>query len=178
MGYLEQSTLARRPAAAGLELSTELIVWMPFDGLAEYRGTRAAIEAEGLIPGTTRWPNGFDSLHWEDGEYSYWLRRQRPEGVKGPRNKLLDMDYWAFRFTPLRGKCFADLNLERKARELAELIQKRSRSGQAEIQAAFDRWLEAERDVRFQAIKNRIPGVTRQKRKQPEKEKDPPPAVV
>jgi len=73
MSIIAQSAFAQSPAAAGLDLSAEIIICSPIDGIAEYQGTRTALEAEGIIPEGTVWPNGFDRLYWSDDKFSVEL---------------------------------------------------------------------------------------------------------
>lgn len=161
---IAQSALAQSPAAAGLDLSRELIVVaIPDIYLTEYQGTRAALEAEGVIPSSTKWPTGFDDLHWDDGRLRYWLRRQRPEGVKGARNSLLNIDWWMLRCDPCSSSPEI-LSVERKAKELAAARFLASPEGAEVKSRRWNAWLEARTDDKFQAFKALIPGLIRPKR--------------
>lgn len=165
VAYLTQSTLARSPASAGLDLSAEIIVCSPFEGLAEYQGTRAAIEAEGIIPADTKWPEGFKDLQWEDDKFRYWIRRKRPEGVKGPRKQFLDIDWWMLRCDPVEDDMsWAAKNIKRKAKELADEIYRHSTEGRAEIDKQRNAYCKALSDKKFQAFKSLIAGTTPPKR--------------
>ena len=161
---MAQSVFAQSPAASGLDLSTEIIVCTPHSDIAEYQGTRAALEAEGVIPAATKWPDGFDDLRWEDDKFCYWLRRERPEGIKGPRKQFLDFDWWMFRFHPRDAKPGDVRNVERKAKDLADAVYHQSAKGKAEWCVNWDRYCEAENDDKFQAFKALIPGINRPKR--------------
>jgi len=70
---------------------TELVVCLnPYNlDYCEYFGTRAMLEAEGILPENINWPEGFDGNRWDDGRFKYWLRRVRPEGIKGPKKAFL-----------------------------------------------------------------------------------------
>ena len=57
-------------------------------GFAEYHGSRALLEAEGVIPAGTQWPQGYDEVRWRAGPMDYQLYRQRPAGAKGPRTQF------------------------------------------------------------------------------------------
>lgn len=162
--FIYQSVLAQSNAAAGLDLSAEIIVCSPFDGIAEYQGTRAALEAEGVIPTGTVWPDGFDSLYWGDDNFSYWLRRERPEGVKGPRKQFLGMDWWMFRCDPVKVQSWEAKAIEKKAKALASEIYRQSPNGRAEWGKQLNAYMEARRDDKFQAFKALIPGIVRPKR--------------
>lgn len=155
---------AKFPSSVGLDLLAEVIVSTPYSNIAEFQGTRAALEGEGVIPATTKWPKGFDDLYWEDDKFRYWLRRVRPEGVKGARKQLLDMDWWMFRCDPVNAKSLPELNLERKAKELADEIYRQSAKGRAERNKQWDAYWKAKEDERFQAFKSMIPGINRPKR--------------
>ena len=51
----------------------------------EYFGTRAQLEAEGVIPSGMEWPaTGAKEVGWKEGRLKFGLRRIRPEGLKGP----------------------------------------------------------------------------------------------
>ncbi len=140
-------------AFLGLDPSNEVVVYMPFEGLLEYQGTRAALEAEGTIPAGTDWPEGFADLHWEDGRLHYRLRRERPEGHKGPRRQFLDVDWWSFRIDPLAAESFETRKVKRKAKELADAIHRATAQGQAEWHAQCDRYFAAKKDAMFQTFK-------------------------
>jgi hypothetical protein len=158
------SVPAQLPAASGLDLCAELIVRMPCERLLEYQGTRAAIEAEGLIPSETVWPVGFSDLHWQDGDYNFWIRRQRPDGVKGPRKLFLEIDWWMLRINPVNFITPDQWVIERKAKELREATYRATAKGRADMQARFDRSWDARHDSRFMAFLSRIPGINGKKR--------------
>jgi hypothetical protein len=152
--------IAQSPAAAGLDLSTEIIVvCMTYPDIAEYQGTRSALEAEGVIPADTKWPEAFDYLKWNDGKFEYFLRRERPNGIKGTRKQLMDVDWWMVRCDPLNAKNVNVRNVELKAKELADIIHNQSAKGFAEWKEQCNRKWEAEEDKKFQAFKALIPGV-------------------
>lgn len=156
---ITQSTFAQSPAAAGLNFLLEVIVCTPSTDIAEYQGTRAALEAEGVIPRGTNWPEQFNDLFWDKEGFRYWLRRIRPEGVKGPRKQFVDFDWWMFRFYPINRKGPGELHVERKAKELADLIYRQSPNGREEWSKRYDRYWKAMGDDKFQAFKALIPGV-------------------
>lgn len=133
--------------------STELVVCTPHSEIAEYQGTRATLEAEGVIPAGTNWPEGFNDLRWSDGRFRYWLRRERPEGCKGPRRQFLTVDWWMFRCDPLETESVAARGIKRKAKELADAVHRASAKGQAESNAHWNRWCEARNDKPFDAFK-------------------------
>lgn len=165
MSILTQSALAQSTAAAGLDLTAELIVSIPLGcSFAEYQGTRATLEAEGVIPAGTKWPDAFNDLVWEDGTFEYWLRRKRPEGIKGPRKNFLSVDWWMFRCDPIQRKSHETVAIEKKSKELADEIHRHSPKGKEEWNKQWFASLEAQRDDRFQDFIALIPGATKPKR--------------
>lgn len=163
MATIAQSAFAQLPAASGLDLSAEIIVYTLYSHITEYQGTRAALEAEGVIPAGTQWPKDWDILRWKDGTFHYWLRRERPKGIKGSRQQLLNFDWWQFRFNPINAKSILDCNIELKAKELADMIHRQSPEGHAAWSKQFDRYCSAQQDEKFQAFKALIPGLVRPK---------------
>jgi hypothetical protein len=159
-----QSMFARFPAAQGLDLCKEIIVCTPYSDIAEYQGTRAAIEAEGVIPAGTTWPVGFNDLHWEDEKFRYWLCRQRLHGVKGRRQSYLNVDWWMFRCYPVETKSLEMRAVERKAKELADEIYRQSSEGKAVWNKQWNAHWASLKDEKFQAFKALIPGINRPKR--------------
>lgn len=168
MDIIAQSAIARRPAAAGLDLNQELIVTSVVEqALAEYQGTRAAIEAEGIIPEGMLWPIGFENIYWKSEGLRFWLARFRPEGIKGSRAELSDMDWWMLRINPLEFVDYSKLHLRLKARELVEAIYYASDEGRAQSLLRMQRYEAAQDDRGWQVFKNLIPGIRRPPRGRP-----------
>lgn len=160
---ITQSVFAQSPASVGLDLSAEIIVCTPYTNIAEYQGTRAALEDESVIPTGTKWPTGFDDLSWEDDQFRYWLCRKRPEGAKGPRKQFLEVDWWMIRFDPLKTESFETRIVMLKAKELADTIYLQSAKGKAERYQHWERYWESVHDDKFQAFKALIPSIIRPK---------------
>ena len=85
--------------ALGASAPDDLIVVLNPHNLdfAEFLGPRAMLEAEGIIPPGTNWPQGYDDLRWQAGRFNYWLSRRRPPGAKGPRKQFADCDWFLLR---------------------------------------------------------------------------------
>ncbi len=149
--------------SAPIALPSELAISMKYAGLAKYQGTRTMLEAEGIIPAKTKWPEGYDDVRWDDGKYRYWMRRERPEGAKGPRKLFVTVDWWSVR-QQLIAENHVTRELERKKQELAEYAYRNSAAGQAESYRQFDSYMEACADEKFQAFKALIPGLIKPKR--------------
>jgi len=152
-------SFAMYPAAAGLDLAAEIIACTPYSNIVEYIGTWAALESEGLIPSGTTWPESFNDLQWESGSSRYWLRRQRPEGVKGPRKLFVEVDWWCLRIDPVCQESVADQAIRKKAKALADEIYRQSAEGKREWFEMWRRHDESRKDAAFQAFKARIPGL-------------------
>lgn len=123
----------------------------------EYEGTRAQLEAEGVIPADTRWPDGTQAVYWEDGRFSWGLRRKRPEGLKGPMKLWTRGDWWVLRCDLLNGPDLAMRRILDKKRELELVIYQNSPAGIREAYARSERVRDAARDIAFQHFKTLIP---------------------
>ena len=136
---------------------------MGYIGIAEFQGTRAMLEAEGIVPANIKWPDGYDDQRWDEGKFEYWMRRERPEGAKGPRKLFADVDWWCLRQQVI-GETFIDYELKRKKKELAEYVYRHSAKGQADSDRSFNAYAAACSDKKFQAFKALFPGLVKPKR--------------
>lgn len=75
----------------------EMVITIRERESAQWDGSAAQLRAEGLIPENTEWPELRSSCYWQNGGFSYWLRRIRPPGTKGPMSVWLNGDYWMLR---------------------------------------------------------------------------------
>ncbi|MES2024480.1 MAG: hypothetical protein V4448_02880 [Pseudomonadota bacterium] len=130
----------------------------------EYQGNRAQLEAEGVIPEGTEWPDGDSSVKWEAGRFTYRLRRTRPDGMKGPKKLWVEADWWALRWDTTEPQDYAANEIKRKTKELADTIYRRSPRGCAEWSANWNRYCKALEDKKFQAFKALIPALVPTKR--------------
>lgn len=161
---IEQSAYAQSPAAAGLDLSSEVIVSTPLQCLAFYFGTRAALEAEGFIPPGTEWPAGFSTVEWQSGGLSFGISRARPEGVKGPRKVLLQLDWWELRVDLVEKPNLLARDVVQKTKALNDAIHANSVAGRAEARLWSQRLSAAMADDAYQAFKAQIPGLVKSRR--------------
>jgi len=120
----------------------------------EYEGTRAQLEAEGVIPPGTEWPEGALDQRWEAGRFRYWLRRCRPDGMKGPMKLWTSGDWWCLRCDLLNGPDHATRSILEKKRELATELYRHSAAGQREWNAQLNLYWKAQEDKAFQAFKS------------------------
>ena len=129
----------------------------------EYEGTRAQLDAEGVIPPSTKWPEGVQRLYWSDDRFTWCLVRTRPLGLKGPMSLWASGDWWGLRCSDLHNRSDARRVAEMK-RGLADELYRQSPAGQRAWNAAFERRMKAQRDQAFQAFKLLIPGLIAPKR--------------
>jgi hypothetical protein len=125
----------------------------PYDlDFAEYQGSRAQLEAEGVIPPDTKWPEGGASVSWEAGQLEYSLSRTRPEGMKGPQKLWLAGDWWSLRFQLKIRPNQGARAIQKKAAELAAELHRQSPEGQRQRSRE---WAACE-DKAFQAFKTKF----------------------
>jgi len=144
--------------------TTEVVVEHPFTvcirphgcDFAEYQGSRAQLEAEGVIPAGTEWPEGQQSVSWEQGLLSFSLKRTRPEGMKGPMKLWIAGDYWNLRWERKVMPGRAARAIAEKSMELAKVIYDESPEGRRAYSARFELYWAAYKDKAFQAFKNTI----------------------
>lgn len=144
----------------------ELIIAIDYygSGRTEFIGTRAMLEAEGIIPANTRWPEAYGRECWNIGPLHFELGRQRPEGVKGPRKAFATCDWWCLRQERPDGLSHWQRVFRVKKKELDDLAYACSREGQIKQAAEFERRCAASRDVGFQAFLAQFPGLLPQPR--------------
>ncbi|MDN7906229.1 hypothetical protein QZM18_19215 [Burkholderia diffusa] len=126
----------------------------------EYIGTRLQLEAEGIIPSGTKWPDGFREIRWRANDLYFSLRRERPEGVKGPRRSFFDCDNWRLRIEPEnRSESERAYLIAEKAKELHDLIRIGSNEWRTELYKSHGTFVAAKNDRGFQAFKALIPAL-------------------
>lgn len=164
METIEQCVFANLPAASGLNLLSELIVCTPLTEIAEYQGTRATLEEEGIIPSDLKWPKGSEAVTWRNKNFDFLMRRERPKGLKGPRKLFSELDWWMLRCDPVQRKSPNEYAIDRKLKELSEARYRESQRGREEHSQQFRRYCVALDDEKFQAFKALIPGMSKTKR--------------
>lgn len=160
---------ARQAPAAALpdqvnEPELHIEIWR--DWYADFKGTAAQLIAEGLTPEGFEWPHAANNAQWEANGFTYWLRRVRPDGHKGPKRSWLELDHWLIH-VQVTGRDFAwrrRRKLERMAEELAAEQYRDTAAGSRERDAHWKRYWKACGDEAFQAFKSLIPGLVSPKR--------------
>ncbi len=109
---------------------------------ARYIGTRAVLEAEGIVPADVQWPDRFEIQHWKSAEgVSFRLSRLRPEGAKGPRRAFFDVDWWQINMSDGGAVPWATYRIELAAAELRRAQYVASPAWQAARERmADDKW--------------------------------------
>lgn len=152
---------ASAPVSAPAELSDEISISLHEYGAGawtEFRGTRAQLEAEVLVPPSTQWPaSGYSQSSWESGAVLYLLRRVRPLGAKGPRRAFAQVDHWSLR-TVLLGIHWTEREIALKKSELQAIVHRVSAQGRAESSAHVHAHAAAQSDQRFGAFLGQITG--------------------
>jgi hypothetical protein len=147
------SLRTKYPVPAAAVIASDLIIEiLPRDSV-EWLGTRAQLEAEGLVPREVLWPDRDRWIGWTADGFEFWLRRARPLGMKGPKRLWIQGDWWALRQTLLanRGKGHWPAVIYEKKCELDALLWSQSDEGQR----CVERWQNARSDRRFQSFKNK-----------------------
>lgn len=136
----------------------------------EFQGTRAQLEAEGLIPPDLRWPGeGFDCVEWQAGKVRYRLCRRRPDCAKGPRKAFAGIDWWSVRSELLDPRPWNERILADKVAEFRKSVYALSAEGLAARSQLFNAYCEAKRDAGFQAFLSRVPGLVKPARRRASK---------
>lgn len=136
-------------------LPVELSIHIERDCCAVYRGTRAQLEAEGVIPADLTWPQGKHWTSWSAANCEFDLHRYRPEGMKGPAKLWMEGDFWALRIVPERFPMF-DSHIRKKARELRDAIYWQTSEGRRRLSNTWEALDRARRDTDFRAFKTKI----------------------
>jgi len=145
-------------------LIDEVVVCTLSDGVVEYWGTRAAIEAEGIVPDSVQWPTEYNSVKWKSGLLQFSLVRHRPEGVKGSRRELSAVNWWRLRWAYDDYAHTELLSERRKIKELKRQLYLCSDEGKQEGRRRWNLFARAREDERFCAFLNGIPAIAGLKR--------------
>ncbi|WP_154671176.1 hypothetical protein [Paraburkholderia mimosarum] len=163
----EASNASARTEQSTPSADRELQIRIDIERYTEYKGTRAQLEAEGIIPPDLEWPEGGRDTEWTSGQTEYVLCRCRPDGLRGPNSVWLrgNYDCWMLRIFP--GGCADVINsqIRLKLREVHRALYFRSAEGQACSTRTWQAAAKAHTDERFQAFKALIPGLVPPPRK-------------
>ncbi|WP_157636483.1 hypothetical protein [Burkholderia ubonensis] len=128
----------------------------------QYQGTRAQLEAEGVIPDGLEWPTGRNNAAWQRGEQHFLLRRCTVPGAKRRVSDLESVDWWCMHVSKDH---VLDPEIAEQVKKLRAMIYERSPQGTAERLENWRRINAAYRDEKFQAFKALIPGLAPVSRK-------------
>lgn len=164
-----QAPRLRQPLAASFEPAIDgdatgtagdlRIEFCPTMETAYYTGTRAQLEAEGLIPQPARWPQGRCVAQWERGPLHFSLSRTKPEGATGRAKEWEAADWWTVRVSRSGGH--RQTVVRTKMRELERALHEASHAGEREFYSLWRRSMAARDDARFQSALSAMlpPGV-------------------
>ncbi|WP_157652796.1 hypothetical protein [Burkholderia ubonensis] len=128
----------------------------------QYQGSRAQLEAEGIVPGGLEWPTGRNYATWRRGEQRFGLRRCKLPGAKQKVAEWESGDWWCVHV----GKDHAlDPEVVEQIMKLRAMVHARTPQGKAELAEQWQRIDAAYRDEKFQAFKALIPGLAPVSRK-------------
>lgn len=147
------------PVVVERELEIEIVK----DQWVCYYGTSAQLKDEGFGPELSEWPSGRSSLCWCEGELEFWLRRCRPQGMKGPAKLWTEGDFWFLRISRF-DEGGSDHRVRYHQRALKEAAYQASEQGRRQCMETIDRLLEARADQHFQAFKAKFPALNSPKR--------------
>lgn len=125
----------------------------------EFEGTRAQLEAEGVIPPATHWPADARWVEWIAGPLKFHLRRTRPPGLKGPMRLWVNGDWWCLHCDQVNAPDHLQQRVIDARRKLQEEAYRASPAGQRAWSEEYRRRREADRDRAFQAFKASVPGL-------------------
>lgn len=148
------------------------IVCRPYNNFAwEFHGTRAQLEAEGVIPPSTVWPqSGTAVVSWIVGRALLTLRRTRPPGVKGPARLWQQADWWYLRSDLQDPPSYEAQRIEELRAALDDALWRTTPEGRRALGQRWARRHAAQQDPYFRAFLARItPAMTRPPRGRPSK---------
>lgn len=119
----------------------------------QYEGTRAQLEAEGVIPPCTEWPHGRACVWWTQGRLRFRLCRKRPLGAKGPASAWAQADWWCLHCVTTDDHSPLEYRLQQLAREIARARYESTPAGYSELRERRGRYLAARADKAFQAFR-------------------------
>lgn len=149
---MSRTTTPRLPVPEAENAATsDLTIDFSLHGFVIWKGTRAQLEADGLVPKGATWPHGFDYQQWEADGWRFYLSRRRPDGAKGPRKAFERVDNWHLKRHPVGGDSYVDVMVREKRRELERAIFEASDAGAICRMLACERSALARGDKRFRA---------------------------
>ena len=126
----------------------------------QFQGTRAQLEAEGVIPAATEWPASGDRwIEWTAGRLRYRLNRRRPEWLKGPKKLWINGDWWSLRCEPIKVLDLPQQRVADAARALERQLYLQSPAGRRATHEQLRRVWKASDDAAFQSFKALVPGL-------------------
>lgn len=164
-------TTTSQTVAAELGISPLLVSDLSIEIYARactrYEGTAAQLIAEGLIPDGFKWPKRTKYVSFEVGQFTYWVGRRRPRGMKGPMKAWAEGDYWHMQRSLVadEGTCWKAAQVYEKTIELAEVIRRDT----PEWRRVFHLASKAKKDAQYMAFRQQLTGELKRGRGRPAK---------
>lgn len=150
------------PGQPAADLEEVLIVPLPLFGMTRYLGTRAQLEADGLLPVGTVWPVKDKSTQWSDGRFDWRLFRTRRQNQRGPKSVWVDGDWWCLAST-LKGSSNGWVGRAVVLqRQLDVALRNSTDAGQALARKELRRLWASQADQAYQAFRASIPALAPQ----------------
>lgn len=130
-----------------------------------FYGSAAQLVAEGLIPDGFVWPTGSTRVEYAMGEFTFYMGRLRPPGMKGPHSKWAGGDYWFLQRFFVKGEGYQASLIYEKTREIQEIIQR----GSAEWNRVWNLAWQAKKDASYMEFRQKLIGDLPRRRGRPAK---------
>lgn len=149
--------------------ASDLLIQITPRFCARYHGTAAQLIAEGLIPEGFKWPAGSARAEYEMGQFTYYVGRSRPNGMKGPKSLWANGDYWLIQrsLTAEIGQGFHAAIIYAKTIELEEAIKRCTPEWNRVWHLAYD----AQKDDKYMAFRQQVLGSAGRKPGRPAKDR-------
>lgn len=143
-----------QPTAPVAPLRAELQIQIYPRQYTEFLGTAAQLIEAGFIPPEFEWPSERRRSSYELGEFSYWLGRRRPDGLKGPMKSWTSGDFWFLRRHPTSKGPGSYLEVERHLLQakLTTAIFMDTAAGREQHERAY----RARTDKRYMAFRSQV----------------------
>lgn len=143
----------RTSAGVSALIASDLVVEILPRFICRFHGTRAQLEAEGLIPAGFVWPQRRARAYWVAGQFRYWLERQRPQDFKGSVRAFGEGDYWVCD-VDVDGHFVQSHLVYAKTKEIEALVRYNTPEGRSEYRRAY----QAKQDGPYLAFRAQLLG--------------------
>ncbi len=149
---LSQERETTQPQAA----EPEMVFHCYRDDCWNLYGTRAQLEAEGVLPAKVEWPAGAKRHIWEAGDLNFILCRSRPAGMKGPKSVWINGDWWFLGCYKNDAPGYAEKIILEKQRELERVRYEQSPEGKRLWSERYWKCRKAADDSAYQTFRDKL----------------------